>query len=60
MELLISLLVAVLILGLLYYLVSMLPLPAPFALLVRVLFIVICILVVAWYFTPWGHGVLRC
>ena len=60
MELLISLLVAVLILGLLYYLVSMLPLPAPFALLVRVLFIVICILVVAWYVTPWGHGVLRC
>lgn len=60
MELLISLLVAVLILGLLYYLVSMLPLPAPFALLVRALFIVICILLLVWYFVPWGHGALRC
>lgn len=59
MEILISLLVAVLILGLLYYLITMLPLPAPFALAARVIFIVICILVLLWYFAPWPHGTLH-
>ncbi|MGF6641818.1 hypothetical protein [Paraburkholderia sp. MM6662-R1] len=59
MEILISLLVAVLILGLLYYLITMLPLPAPFALVARVIFIVICILVLLWYFAPFWHGSLR-
>lgn len=59
---LIQILVAVLILGLLYYLVTLIPLPPPFALIARVIFIVICILVlVALFWAPLGvHPFLRC
>lgn len=63
LAILIQLLVAVLILGLLFYLITMLPLPAPFGLIVRVIFTVICILVLAWFFTPLfpSHpGILHC
>ena len=56
---LLQLLVAVLVLGLLYFLITLLPLPAPFGLITRVLFIVICIVVILWYFVP-AFPHLRC
>ncbi|KNA31033.1 hypothetical protein ADU20_27305 [Burkholderia pseudomallei] len=59
---LIQILIAVLILGLLYYLVTLVPLPPPFALIARVVFIIVCILVLVglfWY--PAGvHPFMRC
>jgi hypothetical protein len=42
---LISLLVIIIVLGLVYWLITMLPLPAPFKMIAIVIFIVICILV---------------
>ncbi|ARL77590.1 hypothetical protein [Burkholderia pseudomallei] len=59
---LIRILVAVLILGLLYYIVTLLPLPAPFAQIARIVAIVICLLVLLallWYTFPM-HPLLRC
>jgi hypothetical protein len=58
--LLLQLLVAVVVLGLLYYLITALPIPAPFALAVRVLFIVVCIVALFWFVAPLLHGPLRC
>ncbi|KAA1015978.1 hypothetical protein FVF58_01095 [Paraburkholderia panacisoli] len=58
--LLVSILVALLILGLIFYLISLIPLPPPFALAARVVFIVICILVVLYIASPWfGNAALR-
>lgn len=42
---LISLLVVIVVLGLIYWLITMLPLPAPFKTIAIVIFIIICILV---------------
>lgn len=59
---LIQILIAVLILGLLYYLVTLIPLPPPLALIARVAFVIVCILILVglfWY--PAGvHPFLRC
>jgi len=41
-----SLLISVILLGLLYWLVSLIPLPSPFPQVVRVLFIILLVLVV--------------
>ena len=43
---LIHIIVVMLVLGLIWYLLTLLPIPAPFAMVVRVVFIIICILVV--------------
>lgn len=60
---LISLPIAVIIAGLIYYLLTLLPLPAPFKNIVLVIFIVICILWLLGYagafpgYGPgWHHG----
>ena len=42
----ISLLVTIILIGLLYWLVSLIPLPAPFPSIVKVLFIVIAVLTI--------------
>ncbi|CAJ2878065.1 Uncharacterised protein [Burkholderia pseudomallei] len=59
---LIQILIAIIVLGLLYYLVTLIPLPPPAALIARIVFILICILVLVglfWY--PAGvHPFLRC
>jgi len=61
-ELLISLIIFCIIGGLLYYLVMLLPLPAPFKTIAQVGFILIAILVVLSYFTGYlpapGRGVI--
>lgn len=56
-ELLLSVLVALLVLGMIYYLITMLPLPAPFALIVRVVFVIFVILILVYYLPVIGHGV---
>jgi uncharacterized membrane protein (GlpM family) len=58
---LIQILIAVLVLGLIYYLVTLIPLPPPFAMIARVVFVVICILVlVAWLWYPGNlHPLIR-
>lgn len=56
--LLINLLVVLIVLGLLFYAVSLLPLPAPYGPLVRVVFILICVLVLVYFFVPWGGRAL--
>lgn len=56
---LIGLLVFVIIVGLLFWLVTMLPLPAPFALIARVLLILICIVWLASQFGVFGSAPLR-
>jgi hypothetical protein len=56
-SLLIYILVAVIVLGLIYYVITLLPLPAPFALIARVLFIVIVILMFIYALMPvLNHG----
>jgi phosphoglycerol transferase MdoB-like AlkP superfamily enzyme len=46
MSVIITLIVYLIVLALVYWLVSLLPLPAPFGLIVRVLFVLLAILVV--------------
>lgn len=46
---LISLLIFAIIMGLIWYLLSLLPLPEPFRLIVTVIFVVICILFLLSY-----------
>ena len=46
MSIIITLIVYLIVLGLLYYLVSLIPLPAPFGQIVQVLFVLLAILVV--------------
>lgn len=64
LSLLVSLLILVLILGLFYWVISMIPIPAEFAWIVRVVFAIICavalisLLTGAWSF-PLGHTYLR-
>jgi hypothetical protein len=53
---LISLLVFVLVAGLIYYLLTLLPLPDPFKKIVTVIFIIICILWLLGYAGAWGPG----
>jgi len=59
---LIELLIAVLVIGLIYYLITMLPIPQPFKNVVTIIFIVICIIwllsfIGAFGSGPyWGHG----
>ncbi len=55
---LVGLLVAVVIMGLIYWLITMLPLPAPFGTIVLVIFIIICILWLASSFGFIGSGPL--
>lgn len=60
---LISLLVAVLVLGLIYWLITLLPIPDPFKKIVLVIFIIICIIMLLNMFgfigTPWYGGHTR-
>ncbi len=44
MSVIVSLIVYLIVLGLIYWLVNMLPLPAPFGLIIRILFIVLAVL----------------
>jgi hypothetical protein len=53
---LISLLVAVLVLGLIYWLITLLPIPDPFKKIVLVVFIIICIIWVLNMFGMLGSG----
>lgn len=46
MHIIITLIVYLIVLGLIYWLVSLIPLPDPFGLIVRVLFILLAVLVV--------------
>lgn len=55
-DLLIGLIIFCIIGGLLYYLVMLLPLPAPFKTIVQVAFILIAILVLLSYFTGYLPG----
>jgi hypothetical protein len=48
-ELLLYVLIAILVFGLLYYVITMLPLPAPFGLVVRIVFVIVVILVAVYY-----------
>lgn len=56
---LISLLVAVIILGLIYYALTLLPLPAPFKTIVLVIFIIIVIIYLAGYIPGGPVGLHR-
>lgn len=57
-HLLLYILIAVLVMGLIYYVLTMLPLPAPFAMILRVVFLIICILVIVNAFMPFiGPGI---
>jgi hypothetical protein len=53
---LISLLIAVIVIGLLFYLISMLPIPQPWANIAKVILIVICIIWLLGYSGVLGGG----
>ncbi|RYY73662.1 MAG: hypothetical protein EOO52_16755 [Gammaproteobacteria bacterium] len=57
MEVLINLIVYLVVFGLIWWLVSLLPLPAPVAQIVRILFIILLILIVLSFFNiiPGGY-----
>ena len=57
MDLLITLIVIVIVLGLVYWLVSLIPLPEPFGSIVKVLFILLALVIVlsAFGILPGGH-----
>jgi hypothetical protein len=56
-HLLVYILIAALVMGLIYYVITLIPLPAPFATIVRVVFLIICILVIVNAFLPFlGTG----
>jgi hypothetical protein len=56
-HILIYILIAVLVMGLIWYVLTLLPLPAPFAMILRVVFLIICILVIVNAFEPFiGTG----
>lgn len=59
MALITTLIVYLIVLGLVYWLVSLLPLPAPFGTMVRVLFIVLAVLAVLSAFGIIGGGLPR-
>ena len=59
MALITTLIVYLIVLGLVYWLVSLLPLPAPFSTMVRVLFIVLAVLAVLSAFGIIGGGLPR-
>jgi len=50
---LVNIIILLIVCGLLYYLVTLLPLPAPFPMIIQVVVIIICILLVV-SFLPWG------
>lgn len=52
LELLVYVLIGAIVLGLLFYVVTQVPLPPPFALIVRVVFLLIVILAIAYTFVP--------
>jgi hypothetical protein len=52
LELLVYILVGAIVLGLLFYVITLIPLPPPFALIVRLVFALIVILVIAYTFVP--------
>ena len=56
MTIIITLIVYLIVLGLLYWLVSLIPLPAPFGQLVQVLFVILAVLVVLSAFGIIGGG----
>jgi hypothetical protein len=51
---LINLLIVLLVLGLLFYAISLIPLPAPYGVIARAVFVVICVIVLLYCFVPWG------
>ncbi|MEX3635969.1 hypothetical protein [Paraburkholderia sp. BR14320] len=56
-NLLVTILVAAIVLGLVFYVITLLPLPAPFGLIARVAFLIIVILVFAYMLVPvLAHG----
>ena len=64
LSLLISLLILCLILGIVWWILSMIPIPPPFVWVVRVVFAIICLIALISLFTgswafPIGHGYLR-
>lgn len=54
----VSLIVSLIVLGLLYWLVSLIPIPSPFPEIIKVIFIILAVLVVlqAFGFAPIGTG----
>lgn len=53
---LITLLIGVIVAGLIYYLLSLLPIPQPFKNVVMVIFILICIIWLLGFTGIWGGG----
>jgi len=59
-EMLITLLVVLLILGLIYWVITLIPLPPPFVLLAQVVMAIIFVLVLISFLLPYtGHTLLR-
>jgi hypothetical protein len=52
LSLLVKILILAIILGLLWYIITLIPLPAPFGQLVRVVFIVICVVILICILLP--------
>ena len=65
LSLLISLLILCLILGVVYWIITMIPVPPPMTWVVRVIFAIICLVALvslltgSWAFPIVGHGLLR-
>lgn len=61
---LISLLVAVIVMGLVYYCITLLPIPQPFKNIAIILLVIICILwllgLTGVFVGPWGGGIRHC
>lgn len=57
---LVTLLVVLLVLGLIWYAITLLPLPVEVQRIAQVVFIVICIIVLVYMFLPFGGHALRC
>lgn len=61
---LVNIIILLIVMGLLYWLVTLLPLPAPFPTIIQVAFVIIAILIVLSMFAGWvppigvGHTVL--
>ena len=55
-SLLITLLVFILVAGILWYIITLLPLPHPFGLIAQLVLLIIFVLVLLSYLLPYAHG----
>lgn len=60
LETLLTLLVVLLVLGLIWYAITLLPLPVEVQRIAQIVFVVICIIVLIYMFLPISGHVLRC